>query len=303
MNYSCSPGWLATTGALLAVLVWVAMRYMEADEMTALIESFDYAAAGLADSARQLETRAERIEKLQDRARKSLASTMLDIGAELCVARDTLAAHGTGTFYGWAVGRLGFSETSVKRAVRLYEQFGTLPTVDWANLAQTMDVSAMHLLASPGCPAEIREEAVAKAKSGEKVTHAEVKAAIDAERDPDPAPPAQSIAVPTPRREVDLTDGTWSMLNPSCERTNRERANTEAEEPTDDPAEPDSQDGTTEGEGNQEGMDEEGATEGRFLTEARRAVLDVWGRNQDATKAEVCSSLDELRAEIWETYQ
>ncbi len=111
-----------------------------------------------------VEVHAERI----DKAKVGMAKSILVIGAELAKAHEKLAHHGNGVFRKWVEERCNIAPSSARRMMYTFEVFGQK---ECANLAQTFADSAMYLLAAPNTPREALDAAIARAESGEKITH------------------------------------------------------------------------------------------------------------------------------------
>ena len=118
-----------------------------------------------------------------DKARLGIVKNVLLIGAELSKAHDKLAHHGNGVFGRWVEERCGISRMSANRYMQVQEAFGK--TKECNKLLQTFDDSAMYLLAAPSAPKQALDDALGRAKSGEKITH-KIAKEIVAEFKPEP---------------------------------------------------------------------------------------------------------------------
>ena len=107
---------------------------------------------------------------------RRIAADIIDIGKELIAVKERLP-HGM--FGSWLDHHFGWSQQSASNMMRAALQFGKVPK--FGDL--TIDQSALYLLSSDSCPDEVREEVLDTAKSGERITHKQVKEAIAADRD------------------------------------------------------------------------------------------------------------------------
>jgi len=111
-----------------------------------------------------VEAHAERI----DKAKADIVNNVLVIGTELAKAHDKLSHHGDGVFGQWVEERCGFSRMSANRYMRAAEVFAS---GECNKLLQTFDDSAMYLLTAPNAPKDALDNAIERAKAGEKITH------------------------------------------------------------------------------------------------------------------------------------
>jgi hypothetical protein len=110
------------------------------------------------------------------------AENLWHMGRILAEAQDRLASHKTGTFGQWVEGTTGLSLRTAYRLIYVHRAFNL------ANLARiTAASSALYLLAEPSTPPEAREEALARAESGETITHATAQQIVQSYR-PEPPP-------------------------------------------------------------------------------------------------------------------
>lgn len=98
------------------------------------------------------------------------AQTVVEIGERLIVVKEKL---GHGHFGAWLRAEFDWSYPTAARMMQVAEQFKSINLRDLA-----IAPSALYLLASPSTPDDVREQFIEAATNGEKVTHAEVKAAV-----------------------------------------------------------------------------------------------------------------------------
>lgn len=132
---------------------------------------FDY--TDLEPSAKLVAREAAEIIRLH--ARRA-AESVVAIGEQLARVKDRLD-HGQ--YLGWLRLEFGWSIRSAQNLMRVWECFKN------ANFAllEPIDVSALYLLASPSTPEPVREAALGRAATGERVTHASVKDDLRAARE------------------------------------------------------------------------------------------------------------------------
>lgn len=124
--------------------------------------SFDYASLDI-DTRAFLVERAERIRHYGKRA----AESIVKIGEELVAAKARLA-HGQ--WLPWLDAEFGWSVDTAGRFMSVHGLAGQIPQI----AEYTIDISALYLLAAPSTPQPVIEEAVERAASGQRVTHASV---------------------------------------------------------------------------------------------------------------------------------
>jgi hypothetical protein len=107
---------------------------------------------------------AEKISKICDRVNRTTTTGIIEVGAEFAAVQALLAGKGRdGTFRPWCKS-LGFSRSSVYRAIAAHAAFGKCPTV-----GHFFEPKAVYLLAAESCPAEARAEALQLAEQGKHV--------------------------------------------------------------------------------------------------------------------------------------
>jgi hypothetical protein len=123
-----------------------------------------------ADEERDLEDCALDINK----AAKSMAWSLIDMGKAASRARDILAKRRDGSFATWIADKCNVGSHMIYGAIRAHESFGHL---DFAIVAK-MHVGAALLLAQGNTPEQARVIAVELAQAGETVTKAKATAII-----------------------------------------------------------------------------------------------------------------------------
>lgn len=155
-------------------------------------KSFDYSSLD-AETSRFVQRQTGEILTLMKRT----AQDILEIGQKLIEVKTKLK-HGQ--FGAWLKAEFNWTERTAQRFMRVAEQFsGKTDNLSELSLAP----SALYLLAAPSTPEKAREEAVARAKAGERVTYATAKQ-IKQKYSSSSAKPTKS-AVQT-QREKDLPE-------------------------------------------------------------------------------------------------
>jgi hypothetical protein len=119
----------------------------------------------------------ERAQRIRDLAR----TCIIEIGRELIAAKAEVA-HGE--WLSWLEEEFGWSDDTARNYMRVAEVF-QIPN------SSGFDVTALYVLAAPGVPQEVRDEAIERAEAGERITKADadmmitdaVSKAIAAERE------------------------------------------------------------------------------------------------------------------------
>jgi hypothetical protein len=94
---------------------------------------------------------------------------VVDIGRHLVEAKR-LCGHGN--WLPWLEREFGWSEDTAERYMKLADdRFRKLRNL-------SLPVSCLYLLTAPGTPPEVRQSVIKRAASGEKISHAEIKAAV-----------------------------------------------------------------------------------------------------------------------------
>lgn len=125
---------------------------------------FDYTALPV-DVSSSLQLRADRFVAVRNRA-------IYEMGKELYEAQQELAQHKIGCFQAW-VESLGVSYQTGYDLISVYQNAGSdiIKLFDNKKLNQTVTV----MLSRPSTPDSVKQKAIEKAESGEKVTVADVK--------------------------------------------------------------------------------------------------------------------------------
>ena len=135
---------------------------------------FDYGELRGPDIKR-CESAVERIDKLQRR----MACDVIAIGGELLAVKERLE-HGQ--FGNWIKHYFGWSHMTAHRMMQVAEVLG-----DKFNNLLSIDTSALYLLASDKCPDELREDMLARAEKGERITHATVRSELEGDDKGEPS--------------------------------------------------------------------------------------------------------------------
>jgi hypothetical protein len=111
---------------------------------------------------------------------RATAENIARIGGKLVEVRARLGNGGR--FDAWLQTEFEWSRRTAYNFIAVHDQFG-----DRANFAQ-LDIatSALYLLAAPSTPAEARDEALARAEAGERISHATAKEITAAHQPPPP---------------------------------------------------------------------------------------------------------------------
>ncbi len=111
----------------------------------------------------RLTGRAMRIRELVNMARGAI----IEIGRELIQASDEVE-HGL--WLDWLRKNFGWSETTARRYMNIAEAFGAATQHGRFDLEISFEARALYALASPDVPQAARDEAIALAESGERIT-------------------------------------------------------------------------------------------------------------------------------------
>jgi hypothetical protein len=120
-----------------------------------------------------LEQHANAIHALGKRA----VTDIIEIGRRLTVAKE-IAGHGN--FLAWLRREFGWEIRTAQTFMSVYE--AVAKNAKFAHL--DVPVSSLYLLAAPSTPPKVVEAVAERAEAGEKLTHGEVKAAIEAAKPP-----------------------------------------------------------------------------------------------------------------------
>ncbi len=129
-----------------------------------------------------------------DRFRKAYKQSGRSVVEMAMVVGEVHAECGFAALVEWLHDEFGLSDGVARRLLRVHSNLIVTDKLS-AEAIDAIAPSALYLLASDSTPDEVREQFVEQAKSGKKVTHQEVKAAVAATK-PMPAyePPAQTVA-------------------------------------------------------------------------------------------------------------
>lgn len=137
--------------------------------------------------------------RIESEARQA-NDALVRIGRELIRVRSRI---GQGLFLAWLAAKFPWSQRTAYRLIDAANAFGTVKPAVLANL----DQYAMHALSGASVPAEVRAEAIAMARRGERVTHARAAGMVRAARGETGARPA--TAPPGLERALDNLDEMW----------------------------------------------------------------------------------------------
>lgn len=159
------------------------------------IPQFDYAALD-AETRIVVQLRRDELKTLF----RETAQNIFTIGEKLADVRGRLQHNKSGGFDGWIEAEFGMSRRTAYRFINIFERFANCD-----NLAQ-LDIatSALYLLAAPSTPDEVVDQLLERAETGEHITHAAAKQAIDDAR---PAPRFPVITEMLPRILAALSAG------------------------------------------------------------------------------------------------
>jgi len=122
---------------------------------------------------------------------------VISIGGELTVVQAKLAKHNGGTFQAWCRLEFGWSKASAYNFINVFNQFGSRPNIGQLDAG----LSALYMLAAPGVPDEARDEAIARAEQGERITVPAAATIIQSFRPPVPPSPV-----------APMSDEEWAQL-------------------------------------------------------------------------------------------
>ena len=104
------------------------------------------------------------------------AESIVAIGEELMRVK---AALPHGAWLPWLEAEFGWTDESARKFMRVAEYVGQNPTL----LEFQIDVSALYLLARPSTPEPVRDAAIERAATGERVSHGYVRDLVDETRE------------------------------------------------------------------------------------------------------------------------
>jgi len=170
-----------------------------------LDQAFNYAEFD-AESAAELQTAANRI---RERMRQTIEN-VISIGGELTVVQAKLAKHNGGTFQAWCRLEFGWSKASAYNFINVFNQFGSRPNIGQLDAG----LSALYMLAAPGVPDEARDEAIARAEQGERITAPAAATIIQSFRPPAPSSPVAPMADEEWAQLADRGEGGIEYVDP-----------------------------------------------------------------------------------------
>ncbi len=129
--------------------------------------------------------------EIKERLRRT-AQDVWEVGQKLYEVRSQLE-HGQ--FEGWLSAEFGWSRRTAYNFINVYEAFG-----ENTNFAQ-LDIatSALYKLAAPSTPKSVRQEFLAKAEQGEKITHKAITQVLAAEKNATVVEQSESITSKSPK--------------------------------------------------------------------------------------------------------
>ena len=133
------------------------------------ITPFDYSQLGGADW-KFVQDAADTIHQLRGQA-------IILIGQQLAAVKARLPY---GLYGDWLAKEFAWSKRTARNYVQVFETFGS--SAKFAEVSRNIDRSAQYLLASESTPQAVRDEALAKAAAGERVTHQTVERRIHTTR-------------------------------------------------------------------------------------------------------------------------
>jgi DNA modification methylase len=110
-------------------------------------------------------------QELKERLQKT-AQDIWEIGQKLAEVRSKLK-HGQ--FDNWLKAEFGWSRRTAYNFINVYETFSERAKFAHFNIA----TSALYLLASPSIPQDIKDQFIEVAQTGQKVTHKDIRKALD----------------------------------------------------------------------------------------------------------------------------
>jgi hypothetical protein len=145
-----------------------------------------------------------------------------NIGRELVSVRSQLEDN---VFGDWLHGEFEWSRSTAYNYIRIYEAFPSLLSDPYQGL--NIDPSALYKLAAPSTPAELKSHFIALARSGEYISHKEVKVEIDRVKRLPTITETQLVPEPNIEildweedEELTTTQPAVSALKPSWNRVN-----------------------------------------------------------------------------------
>lgn len=131
---------------------------------------------------------------------------VLEIGRILI---EVKAALGHGQFVAWLDSEFGWSRDTARNFMSVAEMFGDMTKIS------SFAPSALYALASNSVPAEIREEFVAQAEAGGKVTHKQVMTVLREARKSEPPKPLTMNAGKNESSPQSLSPLPYTAIDPA----------------------------------------------------------------------------------------
>jgi hypothetical protein len=140
---------------------------------------------------------ADEIRKLEKNTKDHAVKNAIKIGHQLTIAKD---AAGHGGWLPWL--KREFNQYSDRHALNFMRAYEMLLK---SEIISDLEVTGLFLLAAPSVPDAARDEVAARAQSGEKMTTAKVKEAIDRKKKK-AAPAKKSKAAKAPKAPKAATE-------------------------------------------------------------------------------------------------
>ncbi|MES1024399.1 DUF3102 domain-containing protein [Gloeocapsa sp. BRSZ] len=119
-------------------------------------------------------------QELKERLQRT-AQDIWEIGQKLAEVRSRLK-HGQ--FDNWLKAEFGWSRRTAYNFINVYETFNERAKFAHFNIA----TSALYLLASPSTPQDIKDQFIEVAQTGQKVTHKDIRKALERRNQPQSKP-------------------------------------------------------------------------------------------------------------------
>lgn len=117
------------------------------------------------------------------------AQDIIEIGEKLIEVKERLP-HGA--FGGWLESEFGWSQETARRFMNVAREFPQIPT------GLEFQAKALYLLAEPKTPDEARQEAIARAEAGERITYSTGRDIVDRHKEPKQNGSTFQATVPSP---------------------------------------------------------------------------------------------------------
>jgi hypothetical protein len=123
--------------------------------------------------------------------RTRVGRDIIRIGYLLTDVKEHYCHHGE--WLRWLEREFGWSDRTALNFMRVYEV--SLKSENFSDLS--LPISSLYLLAAPSTPEAVRQDVIDRVASGEELTHAQVKAAVDEAKAPKSKPHRPSY-IPDP---------------------------------------------------------------------------------------------------------